>query len=119
MLIYKQVLVTEYNDLGSNRFYDPKSRQSFKYDHLKEEASEYQSWTPDLVSEPWRAALEEVWTKYCSEHYHNGVCGVFGSSQNGQINLTACIEDHQFQPKNYWYDDYESSFKIAFNKTTL
>ena len=53
------------------------------------------------------------------KHYHNGVCGVFGSSQNGQINLTACIEDHQFQPKNYWYNHYEGSLKIAFNKIIL
>ena len=96
-------MITEYNELGSNRYYDPRSGQSFKYDHLKEEASECQSWTPDPTSEPWRSALEEVWTKYCADHYHNGISAVFGFSQSGQISLTACIEDHQFQPKNYWY----------------
>jgi len=110
-----QTLITEYNELGSNRFCDPRSRQSFKYDHLREEASDLQSWTPDPTVEPWRSTLEEVWTKYCADHYHNGVSAVFGSSRDGQITLTACIEDHQFQPKNYWNGRWRSVWNITFS----
>ncbi|KAH9405028.1 F-actin-capping protein [Tyrophagus putrescentiae] len=107
-------LITEFNELSPNRFYDPKSRKSFKYDYLSEECSEYQPWEPDQVSEPWRAALEEVWSNYCADHYFNGISAVFSATSGGQIILSACSEGHQFQPQNFWNGLWRSVWSIKF-----
>ncbi|KAL6256069.1 F-actin-capping protein subunit alpha [Pogonomyrmex barbatus] len=107
-------LITEHNDLGSQRFYDARSKQSFKYDHLRKEAQDYESYEPDPIAEPWRSALQEEITNYTQNHYRHGACSVFGKSLGGNITLTACIEDHQFQPKNFWNGRWRSVWTVSF-----
>uniref|UniRef100_A0A034WVC3 F-actin-capping protein subunit alpha n=1 Tax=Bactrocera dorsalis TaxID=27457 RepID=A0A034WVC3_BACDO len=106
-------LISEHNDLGNGRFYDPRTKQSFKFDHLRKEASDYQDMEPDVTAEPWRAALDLETINYTNSHYRNGVSSVFGKTQGGQITLTVCIEDHQFQPKNYWNGRWRSQWSFA------
>lgn len=103
---FLQALITHYNDLGSGRFYDPRSQQSFKYDFLRKATVDFRQWEPpDKTTEIWRRSLEEAFTLYTQDHYRHGTCSVFSSNtSDGNITLTACIEDHQFQSSNYWWD---------------
>lgn len=79
-------LITEHNDLGGQRFYDARSKQSFKYDHLRKEAQDYETYEPDAAAEPWRLALQEEITNYTQSHYRHGASSVFGKSQGGTWN---------------------------------
>ncbi|XP_066263127.1 F-actin-capping protein subunit alpha [Euwallacea similis] len=108
-------LITEYNDLGNNRFFDPRSRQSFRYDHLRKEASDYQPFSPDSTAEPWRSALDNEFLQYTRNHYKDGVSIVVGRNQGGVTTLTACIEDHQFQPNNFWNGRWRSRWFLSLN----
>ena len=58
----------------------------------------------DGIAEPWRAALESSFTEYVRNYYKElGSITVYGTSTaEGNITLTACIESHQFSPKNFW-----------------
>lgn len=107
-------VITEFNDIGGGRFYDPRTKQSFKYDHLRKDATDYQNYDTDIAAEPWRSALDVETLAYTANHYRHGVCSVFGRAQGNQITLTICIEDHQFQPKNYWNGRWRSQWHIAF-----
>ena len=75
-----------------------------RYDHLRKEASDPKPAQVDKIAEPWRAALESSFTDYVHNHYNNlGSVTVYGSSTaEGNITLTACIESHQFSPRNFW-----------------
>ncbi|KAG7203308.1 hypothetical protein KM043_010397 [Ampulex compressa] len=111
-------LITEHNDLGGQRFYDARSKQSFKYDHLRKEAQDYEAYVPDAIAEPWRSALQEEITTYTENHYRHGACSVFGKNLGGNITLTACIEDHQFQPKNFWNGRWRSVWTVSFSPSS-
>ncbi|KAK7790741.1 hypothetical protein R5R35_013096 [Gryllus longicercus] len=113
-----KTLITEHNELGGDRFFDDRSKQSFRYDDLKKEASDYLPWTPDPVAEPWRSALEAELDAYTLNHYRHGACSVFGKNQGNAIALIACIEDHQFQPNNYWNGRWRSQWSISISLGT-
>lgn len=99
---------------ANGRFFDPRSKTSFKYDHLRKEPHEIQPYDADTASEPWRTALDIETIAYTANHYKNGVSSVFGRTQSGQITLNICIEDHQFQPKNFWNGRWRSLWSVTF-----
>ncbi|XP_066995506.2 F-actin-capping protein subunit alpha [Anabrus simplex] len=114
-----KVLITEHNELEGGRFFDDRSKQSFRYDDLKKEASDYQVWISDPAAEPWRAALETELDAYTLNHYRNGVGSVFGKSQGSVISLIACIEDHQFQPNNFWNGCWRSQWSVSLSSSIV
>jgi len=113
------VVISEHNELGGGRFYDPRTKQSFKYDHLKKEAFEFQSYDVDKKSEPWRTSLETEFGNYVLQHYPHGSFSVFSKSSGGVVTLIACIEDHQFQPKNFWNGRWRSQWTASFDPSSV
>lgn len=119
------VILSNFNDIGG-RFIDPRTKRSFAYDHVTGVVSDILPWTlPDAGStaeivELWRSGLEQEWTKYSSEHYHEGAGSVFASSSGSKsdelnITLNACLEGHQFQPKKFWNGRWRSVWSLSFN----
>lgn len=110
-----KVLITEYNDLGMGRFFDPRTKQSFKFEHLRKETSDYESWEPDPSLETWRTALELEFDAYTLTHFKQGSTNVFAKKQDSTIILIGCIEDHQFQPQNYWNGRWRSQWVFSID----
>ena len=113
----EHALITFHADKGSSRFLDPRTKQSFRYDHLRKEGSDFRPCNVDQTAEPWRSNLESSFTDYVHDHYKHGACSVYGSSENGTITLIACIESHQFNPKNYWNGRWRSQWSVTFNES--
>lgn len=109
------VILSNFNDIDNGRFADPRSKKSFVYDHVTGAVSDLMPWSPEEDAEPWRSALELEWTKYSTEHYHEGAGSVFSSKKDESITLNACLEGHQFQPKKFWNGRWRSIWDITFN----
>lgn len=111
-----KVVLSNFNEV-EGRFFDPRSKQSFLYDHVQGFPSDLRPWVHDEFSEPWRSALEIEWTNYCTEHYQDGACSVFSSSQTidntiQTISLNACLSGHQLQPRKFWNGRWRSIWTI-------
>lgn len=52
--------------------------------------------------EPLRSSIEAEVTAYTLNHYKHGACSAFATATDAGKAIVVCIEDHQFQPKNYW-----------------
>lgn len=75
---------------------------SYRFDHLHREPSDFEHHESDHKSETWRLAFDKELTDYIKERYPYGSCTVVGKHNGDKITLTAFIESHKFEPKNYW-----------------
>jgi len=118
----KPTLITTFNDYGNGRFYVPRTQQSFRYDHLRKEASEFTKadslpGSGEAIDkfEPLRSAIQQQADQYIVNHYSkSGTAAVFAGtdSSTGQPSYNLCIESHQFQPKNFWNGRWRSQWSV-------
>ncbi|XP_062424069.1 F-actin-capping protein subunit alpha-3 [Rhea pennata] len=113
------VLVTRYNDLGGNRFFDPQDKLSFAFYHLSGVASEYR--LHDVLldeGELQRGALHKGLKEYVSCHFPTGNCCVFRKNARKTQIFVACIEAHQYQPSGCWNGLWKSDWTLALTPVT-
>ncbi|KAG2181620.1 hypothetical protein INT44_008435 [Umbelopsis vinacea] len=108
-----EVIISKFGQLEGGRFADPRSKQSFAFDHMR--LVRYTTWNrsgnmpyPTLrymhldFAYKWcifRAAIDNEVQAYVSDHYPHGVTTVHGSGSK----VTIVIVDNKYNPSNYWY----------------
>lgn len=88
-----------------------------RYEHLRKEATDYRPADIDNVAERWRKPIETAVTTYTHSFYKYGVTSVYATSAGGNVTIIACIESHQFQPKNFWNGRWRSQWSVTFPET--
>jgi capping protein alpha len=94
------------------RFLDPRSKTSFRFDHLRLEASVPRPEESDPASEPLRAALESAALSYLAAHYIDGVAAIFASQPPSHF--TVQIVSNKYNPSNFWSGRWRSQYQIEF-----
>ncbi|KAH7885371.1 F-actin-capping protein subunit alpha [Phlebopus sp. FC_14] len=104
-------------DVDEERFLDPRSQTSFRFDHLRLEASDSRTEEPSAEAEPLRAALQSSALSYLSSHYHDGVTAVFAALPPKTFAVQ--IVANKYNPSNFWSGRWRSHYKIDLNNNTI
>eukprot|EP00042_Codosiga_hollandica_P037726 m.300567 g.300567 ORF g.300567 m.300567 type:complete len:281 (-) comp55212_c2_seq3:1872-2714(-) len=107
-----EVLITKHAAQEDGTYLDPRSKQTFTFDHLRKVATNPQPAAIDEDAEPFRAALDTATQEYSEAHYPAGISAVYAKGNDFVI----CIEDHKFNPDNFWNGRWRSEWTV--NKTT-
>ncbi|KAF9220986.1 F-actin capping protein, alpha subunit [Gyrodon lividus] len=102
-------------DEDEERFLDPRSKTSFKFDHLRLEASDSRPEEPDPEAEPLRAALETSAFSYLAAHYIDGVAAVF--AVQAPNNFLVQIVSNKYNPSNFWSGRWRSHYEIDLGES--
>ena len=104
--LWRQVLVTRHAAQGEGSYYDPASKQTFNFDHLRKVTSDIAEGDGGDGPEAFRVAFETAARQYAKEHYPAGITAVYGKGSH----VIVCIEDHKFQPHNFWNGRWRSEW---------
>lgn len=108
----QKTLITVHNQLPEGRFYCPKAKVSFKFNHLRREVEDVKPHAIDNV--PLVQSLQTAADAYMSNHYAtSGVCAVFTRSEEKATQITLCIEAHGFQSQNFWNGRWRSQWSFS------
>lgn len=113
------VIISDAGRVGGDtedRFFDPRTKTSFFFDHLSLEASDPNTEEANEDIEGYRAALDSAAQEYINEHYKEGVTSVFASGSN---NLTIQLVANRYNPQNFWSGRWRSRYEIDLDAKTV
>ncbi|KAI8855283.1 F-actin-capping protein subunit alpha [Chytridium lagenaria] len=111
-----QVLISKYGQLEDGRFVDPRSSQSFAFDHIRQSVSDVQPFKSESEHEPFRAALDAETQKSVEDHFPNGASSVF-CGDGGVLHIV--VVDNKYNPNNFWNGRWRSKWTASVGSTEL
>ncbi|CAI6332210.1 unnamed protein product [Periconia digitata] len=109
-----EALISPYNSLEDNRYYDVESSSSFTYDHTTGKASDVRSYVLESTHEDTIKSLVKSLGTHASEHYPKSSTGVFPIEDDSQIAILTVA--NKYSPSNYWNGRWRSQY--IYNPTS-
>jgi capping protein alpha len=95
------VLVSQYNSLGNDRYYDSASNTAFDFDPVEQKATNAQSHSLDSQNADLIQKLNKALRSHADEHYPSAATGVFPAEKDSKIALV--LVSNKYSPNNFWY----------------
>ncbi|PPJ49599.1 hypothetical protein CBER1_01874 [Cercospora berteroae] len=103
-----QVLLSAYNSLGDNRYFDTASQTSFAVDHAAQKASDAQPHTVESPHADLITSLHKAFAAAAAEHFPSYAVGVYPAENGSAIALL--LVANKYSPQNFWNGRWRSTY---------
>ncbi|BDD56212.1 F-actin-capping protein subunit alpha, variant2 [Monascus purpureus] len=114
-----QVIVSEYNKVDEERYYDSESHTSFVFDHVTQRASSVQSYPLDSQNADLIKSLLKALGAHVREHYPSSSYGVYSIENDSAVALV--VVANKYSPNNFWNGRFRATyqFPVSSSSTTV
>ncbi|KAL2012455.1 hypothetical protein VTN00DRAFT_5173 [Thermoascus crustaceus] len=112
----QEVIVSEFNKLEDNRYYDVESQTSFEFDHVTQKASAAQSYTLESQHSDLIKSLLRSLSAHAAEHYPSSSYGVYPIENDSA--LVILLVANRYSPNNFWNGRYRAVYQLPVSEST-
>ncbi|CAG8304793.1 unnamed protein product [Penicillium salamii] len=106
----QEVIVSEFNVLEENRYFDPESQASFEFDHTTQTASGAQSYHLESENADLIKSLLKSFGAHAREHYPSCSYGVYPIENDSAVAII--LVANRYSPNNFWNGRFRAFYQV-------
>ncbi|KAJ5223891.1 F-actin-capping protein subunit alpha [Penicillium chermesinum] len=113
----QEVIVSEFNKLEGNRYFDTESQTSFEFDHVTQTASGAQSSPLESQNADLIKSLQKALAIHAQEHYPSSSHGVYPIENDTAIAIL--LVANRYSPNNFWNGRFRAIYQVPVSSPAL
>ncbi|KAJ5505170.1 WASH complex F-actin capping protein alpha subunit [Penicillium fimorum] len=112
----QEVIVSAFNELEDNRYFDPESQTSFEVDHTTQTASAAQSYPLESEQADLIKSLLKSFGVHAREHYPNCSYGVYPIENDSAVAIV--LVSNRYSPNNFWNGRFRAIYQLPVSASS-
>ncbi|KAJ5822387.1 WASH complex F-actin capping protein alpha subunit [Penicillium robsamsonii] len=112
----QEVIVSAFNELEDNRYFDPESQTSFEVDHTTQTASAAQSYPLESEHADLIKSLLKSFGVHAREHYPNCSYGVYPIENDSAVAIV--LVSNRYSPNNFWNGRFRAIYQLPVSSSS-
>ncbi|KAJ5319762.1 hypothetical protein N7508_000045 [Penicillium antarcticum] len=112
----QEVIVSEFNKVEGNRYFDTESQTSFEIDHTTQTASAAQSSPLESQNADLIKSLLKSFGAHAREHYPDCSYGVYPIEDDSAIAIL--LVANRYSPNNFWNGRFRAIYQVPVSSST-
>ncbi|EMC99765.1 hypothetical protein BAUCODRAFT_30169 [Baudoinia panamericana UAMH 10762] len=108
-------LITPYNSISEDKYYDTAHSISFRVDHTSQSASDEEQHTIESPHAGTIRSLHKSFAAASAEHFPSSTIGIFPSDNSIAILLVA----NKYSPQNFWNGRWRSTYHLNLSSNSV